>query len=108
MANQIGLRITRVFGDKFKQMTTITALGIFSPFYLDGNILVRNIHYIITKENLKFRQSPKVYLTKKQREEQDITSLIERIVALEKKKAKISFYGALRNKKTTINSSQCQ
>ena len=50
---------------------------------------------LITREDLKFRQPPKVYLTKKQREEQNITSLIERIAALEKKKAKGNFSGAL-------------
>jgi hypothetical protein len=50
---------------------------------------------LITKEDLKFRQSPKVYLTKKQKEEQKIASLIERIAVLEKKKVKSNFSGAL-------------
>lgn len=49
----------------------------------------------IKKEDLKFRQLPKVYHTKKQREEQNITSLIERLAALEKKKVKSNFSGAL-------------
>ena len=62
---------------------------------------MRNVGYrqqalsLIQNEDLKFRQSPKVFLTKKQKEEQSIASLIERVAVLEKKKAKINFSGAL-------------